>query len=813
MLHGLGICRYVIVFDSFGASTDLLQDTLTIGDSTSTGRRLLATAAELFNIAKAKMADNLKAFSASKVNKLAASMSAEGGKRLDRSEIMALKGELLSQIQEGTTKAIGTTSYACETFSAAAVVSDTPSAMNTEAVLSVANVLGGLADIKASVMDQNCANAAVAMAGNSLIAQVLGNAAVRDQEGITYMNKLLDGMQSVMKQAVMASAVGEEPSVFVTDGSVQSVSKLTAQALMGAKLLTNSPSASSVTEPASFQVPGALAAVLGDALNDMIMHMQSLTAAPAAIESTTMVSPLYGLTFMYAKTGNEAIVRDLSEPFIIEIPVDLQALSPTERMLFPQQASCVYWNGSTYVSNGCNVTNVTDTKVTCSCNHLTTFGINQDPRIPACGDSSRTLIEGCDDGNIYSGDGCSDECTVEKNWDCFGDVGFGSTCLSKQQPTNNLAKADGVRTTMQFGGFDSENQVLGFLKSIQATLAKALSAQTGGTFPTDNIVVLTVCFLADLGCTIINKEAGRRDATIVFAPANSTIHNSSMVITIGDDSDSGASLEGGHRRAGSNTDIAMHIATPGSITPASVASVMSSPSFLPGFASALGAAIGRNISLSYKVPPTAKMAPRTPDAPLVVAPFVGKPKGSEEELQKAWTPPESRVVWGLSPVVVGLIAAAVVSVFCAGLCAYFVVPFHRRMKAERKHIKVQPMHFDTPYPKDDNKSDDSSLRNTYFSPGSQSDEGSAVQHLPPDPPMTESALGPQVHHDPVQRIGSLDGEFINNRTDSDSTAAVALTPRRPPGDPIRPAGGRFGHARARLHDLQAQLVRLQACIY
>lgn len=39
--------------------------------------------------------------------------------------------------------------------------------------------------------------------------------------------------------------------------------------------------------------------------------------------------------------------------------------------------------------------------------------------VAACGNGERTPGEACDDGNVASGDGCSDECVIEMGWSCF----------------------------------------------------------------------------------------------------------------------------------------------------------------------------------------------------------------------------------------------------------------------------------------------------------------------------------------------------------------------------------------------------------
>lgn len=64
---------------------------------------------------------------------------------------------------------------------------------------------------------------------------------------------------------------------------------------------------------------------------------------------------------------------------------------------------------------------------TCICIKGTSTRPNLTCRID-CGDNYVLPQEGCDDGNLKSGDGCSSSCTVEKNWACVGSGSSGSTC-------------------------------------------------------------------------------------------------------------------------------------------------------------------------------------------------------------------------------------------------------------------------------------------------------------------------------------------------------------------------------------------------
>lgn len=47
-----------------------------------------------------------------------------------------------------------------------------------------------------------------------------------------------------------------------------------------------------------------------------------------------------------------------------------------------------------------------------------------------CGDAYRTTEEACDDGNTAGGDGCAADCTIEGGYYCVGDVGAKSVCTA-----------------------------------------------------------------------------------------------------------------------------------------------------------------------------------------------------------------------------------------------------------------------------------------------------------------------------------------------------------------------------------------------
>lgn len=86
---------------------------------------------------------------------------------------------------------------------------------------------------------------------------------------------------------------------------------------------------------------------------------------------------------------------------------------------------CTSCNESLYVALAANFT--------CVCITGTTTQANNSCLI-ICGDDYVLPQEGCDDGNLISGDGCSSSCQVEKNWLCTGTYAQGSTCKISTVP-------------------------------------------------------------------------------------------------------------------------------------------------------------------------------------------------------------------------------------------------------------------------------------------------------------------------------------------------------------------------------------------
>ena len=79
---------------------------------------------------------------------------------------------------------------------------------------------------------------------------------------------------------------------------------------------------------------------------------------------------------------------------------------------------CVQWQASSneWTSKGCIPVRTRPGSVTCACAHNPSiFAVQIDNSKGRCGDGRVTGLEECDDGNTAAGDGCSEECKVERS--------------------------------------------------------------------------------------------------------------------------------------------------------------------------------------------------------------------------------------------------------------------------------------------------------------------------------------------------------------------------------------------------------------
>ena len=168
-------------------------------------------------------------------------------------------------------------------------------------------------------------------------------------------------------------------------------------------------------------------------------------------------------------------------------------LNDIQKMLFTQQAQCVFWDSSnsTYSTSGCNVSEASQTSVTCHCNHLTLFAVSVDTSFGACGDGSLQANEECDDANIDDRDGCSSSCKVEDNvkvkCTCSGEP---SICMCKRKKGTGTPNADGVRATAALTGFTSLDDFLWYEKQFKESIAAVV--ENGVSFL--DVVTISVCY-------------------------------------------------------------------------------------------------------------------------------------------------------------------------------------------------------------------------------------------------------------------------------------------------------------------------------
>jgi hypothetical protein len=225
-------------------------------------------------------------------------------------------------------------------------------------------------------IDSECASNALSVIASALISQRVQYARLLASEASDFMDSMESGMASLTRRLLIESVLGEQARTVQVDGSALTMQKSTLASLLGTQMNVMAPSGSGISATASFSVPLQLLAEAfgGDVSTEVDVQIQTHIHAPGG-EQYAIVSPLFGLTLYAGNNGSEALISNLSTPFIIKIPVDTSSLTELQQMLFPQRARCAFWEDGEYRTDGCVVVAVTLDEVTCSCNHLTTFAV------------------------------------------------------------------------------------------------------------------------------------------------------------------------------------------------------------------------------------------------------------------------------------------------------------------------------------------------------------------------------------------------------------------------------------------------------
>ena len=510
-------CR---VIDALGAATDVLTDTITVVAGTVAapggGRRLLA-ADDFVTKVNDKLAGALKTFRADKVNQMASAVSihADGG-GLGVADGTSMKGALMSSLSEASGKAVKSTGFACESFGAGKSVTSNAGMLNSKAVGSSASMLQSLVSggLGSGGMSMACASSAASMMGSSLKAQALfakqnggstGGMVIpllSSAEAAGFLSSLENGLKEVMRQAIWDAVAGEPPRTSSVEASEHQISRTTLDKVSGTQVSIPMPSLTGITSAAFFSLPATFSTdVFGIETPEVDIHLQVHGGAPS-VGSHVVRSALVGMTVSRARSASATPVQNLQQGFNLTIPIDTVQMSMSSRMLLAQQAACVHWNESKYSTEGCNVSEVSLTHVTCSCTHLTLFGLAQDTSIAACGDGVLQEGEGCDDLNIYSSDGCSSTCQLEAAYICEG---IPSKCKPNVLVGTTVLNVAGVRATMGLTGFTSKHDFINNQAVFVDSLVTALGS-TGQDLDASHVIVVSVCFGND--CTFY--YSGRR---------------------------------------------------------------------------------------------------------------------------------------------------------------------------------------------------------------------------------------------------------------------------------------------------------------
>ena len=536
----------VRIFDALGAETDVLSRTLAVAPVTiqTMGQRRLLTIESSFSAkVMAIVSDSLMASRADQVNQLAGAIAIESMQAITSQEGTSLRSDLMSALLSSTTKAIRTLAFSCEVFGSAVLVLNATELINEKSIQHAGTVIRtlvldvshlqavprscalSLVTMMASTMQAQSSRSDILWTDSSLVPELTNRFVhlLNESEGITFLRSIERGSTELMTKVIWDDpAGGPERNVFANASRhTMARSKLVD---LGSRIMKQStPMYDSMLQPASVLFPASLAEHLPSISKEEVdVHLQSHSHAPAA-KGLWIRSQLFGVTLALPRGGSLLNISNLSSPVKLYVPVHTYRMSEREKMLFTQQAQCVYWDNDRYKASGCNVTAVDGHKpseaawprtlplslVTMEATHLTLFAVNQDYNAPACGDGiiQRTgggiiqKLEQCDDSDIDSIDGCSSSCTVESGYECFLEP---SVCVVRPATF-------GVQSKISLRGFSSAYDFSQYVDKFAVAVARTVGL---GIQPRD-VSVFKVCFRSESSCETyfdvwVDPEAARR---------------------------------------------------------------------------------------------------------------------------------------------------------------------------------------------------------------------------------------------------------------------------------------------------------------
>jgi len=244
-----------------------------------------------------------------------------------------------------------------------------------------------------------------------------------------------------------------------------------------------------------------------------------------------------------------------------------------------------------------------------------------------------------------------------------------------------------------------------------------------------------------------------------------------------------------------------HITTPTGVSPATLAEVMGQGTFLTSLESQVSAALNISVGITYNKAPEAKFtAPETPAPGLgLTLPDDGSTTDGGADL---FEPHPDSITAGFSLALVGVVAAVTVVCCCFGGAYFYGYPMWKRIKHERQHSKVSPQ--DDWDWDDDRAASPKGRKNQPESPTARGGD------LPLDGDTIEPEEGKGVGGPPTEQDETPAAPPAPEEPSPAQTEEPTPSPAPPP--PAQPAAvrpsGRFGHARARLYDLQSQLDKI-----
>jgi len=385
------------VRDTYGASTMWTDGgKLTVIKDDQAARRLLA-AEDRWPESTTKLQESLDTENSALTNQLGSALAIEVEDRvqrgLDDHDIALRKKEILLQtLSTATTRAIKTEGYVCESLSVAKAISSNVHHISTGSVVHISTIARELlASSNARAISESCATDVLILSSKAFGATNENRTCSSDGFGVasgehmrSFLSILDQNTMKILQKSSTSLLTGQKLSMqdssSNSSGFTFAITKMSKTAN-----LQGSIEGSRLHGAVFYSIPEEVQQDARISGHRSINVLFGTFSHPPDMNGTTPISPSVTLS-LATEAGEELNISSLSHSINITIPWSAERLCGNETNVFHGQGRCMHWDAQiqTYSPAGCKTVRISDTHMTCMCNHLTSFIIEPDlvPFVP-----------------------------------------------------------------------------------------------------------------------------------------------------------------------------------------------------------------------------------------------------------------------------------------------------------------------------------------------------------------------------------------------------------------------------------------------